>query len=72
MSQDQLQFLSCYLTRNLLDYQTSNQKHKDQCIIMEKVVRFLIDFFKLINDQIKNFGLKEHLLSKHFDRIYKI
>jgi hypothetical protein len=60
-------FLSSYLHRNLVHFQTNNSKHKDSCIIMERVVTFLVEVYKLINDQIVKFGFNEHTLSKFYE-----
>ena len=56
-------FLCSYLSRNLIHYQTNHQKQKDSCVIMEKVVMFLVEVYKLINEQIVKFGFNEHIIS---------
>jgi len=53
---DQVSFLQSYLNRNLIHYQVEQQKLKDSCVIMEKVVHFVIDVFKLVNELITRLG----------------
>ncbi len=53
---DQVSFLQSYLNRNLIHYQMEQQKLKDSCVIMEKVVHFVIDVFKLVNELITRLG----------------
>ncbi len=59
----QANFLSSYLSRNLVHFQTNNQKQKDSCMIMEKVVAFVVEVYKLINNQIVKYGFNEHTMS---------
>ncbi len=56
LSGEQLSFLHLYLTRNLIDYQVEQQKLKESCVIMEKVVHFIVKVFKLVNELMMRLG----------------
>lgn len=64
VGEDKCDFLRAYLLRNLIAYQTSNQKQKDACVIMERVISFMIDLYKQVSDLIARIGFQQHSLSK--------
>lgn len=53
-------FLHLYLNRNLIHYQVEQYKQKEACIIMEKVVAFVIDAFKVTMDFMNKLGNTEN------------
>ena len=50
LTSNQSHFLHLYLNRNLIHYQVEQYKQKEACIIMEKVVAYVIEAFKVITD----------------------
>ena len=59
----QTEFLNCYLTRNLVHFQVEQSKSKESCVIMERVVSFLVNTFKLVNEFIAKLGYSEYATS---------
>lgn len=56
LTSNQGTFLHLYLSRNLIHYQVEQYKQKEACIIMEKVVAFVIEAFKLTMDFMNRLG----------------
>ena len=52
-----------YLNRRLMHYQVNQSKAKESCVIMEKVVSYINDIFKLVNELIIKLDYPEHVLS---------
>ena len=57
-------FLSSYLNRALVNFQVEKFKMKETCIIMEKVVNYLIGAYKLIDEFVNKFGFGQNSWSK--------
>lgn len=52
-----------FLNRNLIHYQVEQYKSKESCVIMEKVVSYVTEIFKLVNELIIKLDYSEHVLS---------
>lgn len=57
-------FLTSYLNRGLINFQVEHYKMKEPCIVLEKVVIFLIEAYKLFNEFLIKFGFGQNSLSK--------
>jgi len=56
-----------YLNRNLIHYQVEQFQYKESCVIMEKVVSFVSNIFKIVNELIIKLDLSEHVLSNYYN-----
>lgn len=61
-----------YLNRSLIHYQVNQSKSKESCVIMEKVVSYVSDIFKLVNELIIKLDYPEHVLSKLAQTYFKM
>ncbi len=52
-----------FLNRNLIHYQVEQSKNKESCVIMEKVVSYVCEIFKISNELIFKLDYSEHALS---------
>ena len=57
------EFLGMFLNRNLIHYQVEQSKNKESCVIMEKVVSYVCELFKISNELITKLDYSEHVLS---------
>ena len=62
---NQVTFLNSYLSRNLIHYQVDQYKKKESCVVMEKVIMFLTDLFKLVNEFMLKLGYTENASSNY-------
>ena len=63
MNYTQPNFLIGYLNRNLINYQVEEQSNKETSVIMEKIVWFVVEVYKIINEYIIKSGSVEYVLS---------
>ena len=57
-----MNFLYRFLNKNLVKHQVLNYKSKDFVVMIEKIIIWLLDIYKYINDYVKKLGFPEHLL----------